>query len=169
MPELLLHLDYRKGTGNEPMSICTKLGWVLFGGGSRSNSISSNFLQQPRVVTPKCWAVLVHRVLRHKKTPRHSHHVKSRETFNAHSTRNHDKEERNGMLWSRDEISLRNNRNLAVKRLLSIERNLEKKSWIIECITMLSMIISSRGMLNNWHLKKFRIRHLEQSTYLIIA
>ena len=42
MPELLFHLDFRRGELSEPSAVKTKLGWVLFGGKSQTDYVKSN-------------------------------------------------------------------------------------------------------------------------------
>ena len=130
MPELLLHLDYRKGSENGPMAICTKLGWVLFGGGVGSNLISSNFFQNSQESlhqsVERFWSTESYGTSKRHDTVLMSSLEKRSMHILQETTIRKDGQYHVGMLWNRDEISLPNNRNLAVKRLLSIERKLEK-------------------------------------------
>jgi len=122
MPELLLHLDYRKGTGNEPMAIRTKLGWVLFGGGASSNSISESLHQS----VERFWSTESYGTNKRHDTVLMSNLEKRSMHILQETTIKKNRQYHIGMLWNHDEISLPNNRNLAVKRLLSIEKKLEK-------------------------------------------
>ncbi|XP_066922770.1 uncharacterized protein [Clytia hemisphaerica] len=128
VPEALLHLEFIKGeSSKEPIAVRTLLGWTIFGGKSGSNDGCSNYIsvqsldsklerfwsQETYATTPDSEALLT------RDEKRALHLLKN----NTRLVNNHFEV---GMLWKSDDLELVNNRPLAVTRLLSTERRLEK-------------------------------------------
>ncbi|XP_066920798.1 uncharacterized protein [Clytia hemisphaerica] len=128
VPEALLHLKFIKGeSSKEPIAVRTLLGWTIFGGKSGSNDGCSNYIsvqsldsklerfwsQETYATTPDSEALLT------RDEKRALHLLKN----NTRLVNNHFEV---GMLWKSDDLELVNNRPLAVTRLLSTERRLEK-------------------------------------------
>ena len=130
MPELLLHQEYRKGQSHEPVAVRTKLGWVLFGGGKSETSISTNLLQhKPDVLhqsVERFWSIESYGTTKYQDTSLMSTNEQRAMSILKETTKKSDGQYHIGMLWNRDDSSLPNNRIMAVKRLLSIEKRLDR-------------------------------------------
>ena len=110
-PKLLLNQECREGKHFKPYAIKTYLGWVLMGGNKRLNtSVNSNLTQtvpkyDDRIITNN-----------------------EKRTLNIFQNTISFKEGKykTGLLWRGDEVNLRNNRQLAVQRLQSLEKRLAR-------------------------------------------
>ena len=128
VPEALLHLEFVKGKNPaEPMAVRTLLGWTLFGGRSITNNIQANLIslntldeklerfwnEESYGTTPNPEIMLTREEKRALLLLKNNTRLVG-ERFEV------------GLLWREDDIHLLNNRPLAVTRLLSTERRLEK-------------------------------------------
>ena len=128
-PEALMQLEYVKGKSkNDPIAVKTVFGWTLFGGRSSENSISANFLSFERfeASVERFWEQesypnksKLSNALLTKDEKRALYLLESKTTLVEGRCQV-------GMLWKDDDVQLINNRALAVKRLQSTEKRLDK-------------------------------------------
>ena len=125
-PHLHLYTDVRKRNPNEPVALQTTLGWVNMGGNKRSsNQFSANKMSiKPDIdnIVQKFWDL---ESLESKSIMTEEEHkaVKRLQTT-THVSNNH---YTIGLLWKDSNVTLPNNRSLAVSRFLSLENKLNKK------------------------------------------
>ena len=128
LPEAVLHLEFRMGGAKEPIAVRTLLGWALFGGKSNSQKTSSNFVSTRTLNTmvERFWEIESYGTL-----PKLAPSLLTRKEKKAveilnKTTVKKGKQYEVGMLWADDDVSLINNRELAVTRLKSTEKRLRR-------------------------------------------
>ena len=124
-PKLLLNQEYKEEKHWEPYAIKTYLGWVLMGGNKRLNtSVNCNLTQTFNV--ERFWEIENYGTV-----PKQDDCIMTKDEkriFNIFQNTISFKEGKyeTGLLWKDDRVNLPNNRQLAVQRLLSLEKRLAK-------------------------------------------
>ena len=124
-PKLLLNQEYKEEKHCEPYAIKTYLGWVLMGGNKRLNtSVNCNLTQTFNV--ERFWEIENYGTV-----PKQDDCIMTKDEkriFNIFQNTISFKEGKyeTGLLWKDDRVNLPNNRQLAVQRLLSLEKRLAK-------------------------------------------
>ena len=140
MPEFHLHLEYRHGNLGEPIGIKTKLRWVLFGGKDRHKHAIINKLSAspPETLTnlvEKFWEVESYST----ESPLHpkllsKDEKRALEILEQTTPKKQGKYEV-GILWKDNDLSLPNNRALAIARMINMERKFKRDPKFQEMYT----------------------------------
>ena len=123
------------GKENEPIALKTKLGWVLFGGNKNNKSLNVNaFSKECRLfaMVSKFWEIESYGVSDKQslsilpETEQRVLNILQETTVNKNSRYTV------GILWDSDDVLLNNNKNIALSRLLSLERKFTNNSQLAE-------------------------------------
>ena len=126
-PEVLLHLEYVKGSSlKDPMAVKTLFGWTLFGGGNTRIPKEVNFLSKLDLKVERFWEQDSYGTM-----PRLAESLLTKDGKRAlvmlkERTKLVDGRFEIGMLWKDEDVKLKNNRALAETRLASTEKRLNK-------------------------------------------
>lgn len=129
--ELLLATETRRGAGHQPVASLTPLGWVLHGAHTRTlghrvhyanctataeadmdEQLRRYFAIESLTVTPK--------------RPQNDPEQRALKMLNEHTVRRADGHYEVPLLWRRDDVTMPDNYDSALKRLQSIERKLDR-------------------------------------------
>ena len=127
-PELVLHEKHIAGKSGAPYAVKAKLVWVLMGGSKSNlkNAIESNNMSTSFINPERCWSVENYITISKNDPIMMPKNEKRAMSILQASTVLKNQRYEIPLLWKEDPPKLPNNKELALQRLYSLEKKLQK-------------------------------------------